>query len=77
MTDSLADDLRKAFSIIGPVGGWPEGYETWTEEEQDDYYSAHSLLNVKMPPLTREQFNKRIDEMQETSDRVMEWLESA
>jgi hypothetical protein len=77
MTYSLAGQIKNVFSIIEPVGGWPEGYGDWTEEEQDEYYSEHSLLNVKTPPPTQEQFDKYLAEMQETSGKIMEWLEAS
>ena len=70
----IAEQIKAVFSVLDPIGGWPEGADDWTEEECDDYYDEHSPLNIKPPPLTKEQFDKRLDERQETNDRVMEWL---
>ena len=70
----VADDIRKIFAVLDPVGGWPGGSEDWTEEEQDAYYGEHNVLNVNPPSLTQEEIERRMAEMEKVNATIMEWL---
>ena len=75
MSNNLAGQIKQVFSLFEPVGGWPEGADDWTKEEQQDYYDMHSLLNAKPPPLTREQFDKFCMDLKEANYRITFWMD--
>ena len=71
---SLVEDIRKVFGMFAPVGGWPDEWDDWTEEEQAAYYDAHSPLNIEPPKMTQEQIEEALDKMQQTADQIAAYL---